>query len=108
MLEFRKRALISQFSTLQSEQLVELDGVDTYLKQILDDVQSLNDAEYELSYRCYDTYSMISDELSDAYEALGRVVYQRLKEAEVYEGNLLRFSFHRLLGNDVVLIRIDL
>lgn len=109
MLEFKKGVLsLQDLSVLRTELLSELEGLELYLKQIFDDVQLLDDAEYEIAYRCYDTYTLGEDGLSEAYEKLGRAIYRCLKEAEVYESNLLQFSFHRLLGNDIVLIRTDL
>lgn len=93
---------------MRAEELSESVGLELYLKQIFDDVQLLDDAEYEMSYRCYESFGLGEELLAQAYEKLGRDIYRRLREAEVYEGNLLQFTFHRLLGNDIVVIRTDI
>lgn len=86
----------------------EMDSLERYLQHVFDDVQLMGDAEYELTYRCYEISEVGEGTLSEAYENLGRAIYRALKEAQVYEGDLLVFSFQRLLTHDIVLVRTDM
>ena len=89
--------------TLGTDQFI----VDTYIEKILEDITQLDDALGELAYRSYEMMDVGDGIVSEAYDNLGRLVYQQLQDAGAYAGNILQYRFQRLLSHDIVLVRTD-